>query len=178
MSNTRKAAPKPPPVEEELEPTPVSAWAKQGTVVKLPSGKAMRIKKTGIMDLAHDGLVPNALMSIIMTSVQKGQQPKVEDILSDKIELSAMFEMMDNAVIKMALEPQVHPLPEEGKERRSDRLYIDQIDEEDKMFLWHIATGGTADVEQFRKQRAGLLDSLPGQSPVASPAKRTPARKR
>lgn len=174
MSNTRKL----PKDKEAVQPTSAKAWKKNGATLQLPSGNAMRLKNPGIMELASKGLVPNALMAVIMDAIKKGKEPKPEEIMSENIEINDMFEMMDKAIIEMAQEPEVFPLPEQGEKRDPDAVYIDDIDQEDKMFIWGWATGGTDDVEQFRKERAGLLATLPGQQAVGGTAKRAPARKR
>lgn len=45
-------------------------------------------------------------------------------------------------------------------ERDPDCLYVDEIDLEDKMFLFQWAVGGTDSVEQFRTQFAATMDDL------------------
>jgi hypothetical protein len=137
----------------------------------------MRLKNPGIMELAHQGLIPNGLMSTIMDSVQKGQEPSA-DSLMEGVEVQDMFDMMANAIISMAVEPEIHPIPEAGEPRDPELLYIDEMDETDKMFIWQWATGGTDDVEQFRRESNNVLAALPGQQAVAEKPKRAPARKR
>jgi hypothetical protein len=130
------------------------------------------------MELAHKGLIPNALMTVIMDAIKRGQEPRPEDILSDKIDITEMFSMMDNAIMQMAVEPVVLPLPVaddggEVQDRDKEALYIDEIGEEDKMFIWNWATGGTTDLEQFRNESANLLATIPGQPVVAENPQRT-----
>lgn len=176
MSNTKRL-PKNNPTTTP-EPTPASAWKKTGDVLTLPSGNTLRVTNPGIMGLAHKGLVPNSLMTVIMDAVQKGKEPKPEEIMSENLDIAEMFGMMDNAIIEMAQEPKVLPLPEEGEPRDPASLYIDEISDEDKTFLWQWATGGTADVEQFRRESTRDMGALLGQQAVAVPAKRAASRKR
>lgn len=179
---TRKAATRPQTVRkpvagkpaDHLAPTPASGWKKAGGLLTLPSGNTMRLKNPGITGLAHMGLVPNSLMNIIMGSIQKGVEPSADTML-ENVELNEMFEMMSKAIIVMAVEPEVHPLPEEGEPRDENLVYIDDITEEDKMFIWQWATGGTEDVEQFRRESTGMLGTVPGLSAVGQKPKRGPA---
>jgi hypothetical protein len=171
MPTARKAP------QDHKTPTPASSWKKSGATLTLPSGNVMRLKNPGIMELAHQGLIPNALMATIMTSVQKGTTPTNENIM-EGLEVQDMFDMMANAIISMAVEPQIFPVPAEGEPRDPELLYIDDMDEQDKLFIWQWATGGTDDVEQFRGESSELLDALSGQQAVAVPAKRAAARKR
>jgi len=178
---------------DHQQPTSASGWKKSAQTLTLPSGNVMRVKNPGIMELANKGLIPNALMNVILEAIRKGQQPKPEDILTDKIEISDMFEMMDSAILDMAVDPPVWALPvwtqqdfEEGKcpqdevgnvansKKLDDALYINDISEEDKMFIWNWATGGTTDLTQFRKESASLLASIPGQPVVAENPQRDP----
>ena len=158
-------------------PTPASGWKKSGAILTLPSGNVMRLKNPGIMELAHQGLIPNALMATIMTSISKGTTPTNENIM-EGLDVQDMFDMMANAIIAMAVDPEILPVPEAGERRDPELLYIDEVDEADKMFIWQWATGGTADVEQFRHESGELLATLSGQQAVAQEPKRTASRKR
>lgn len=174
MSNTRKAAGVP---SDRQAPTPVSGWKKAGEMLTLPSGNTIQLKNPGIMGLAKNGVVPNGLMATIMMSIQTGQEPTAEKLM-ENVDVADMFAMMSNAIILMAVDPEVYPTPSEGEERDPALLYIDDISEEDQMFIWQWATGGTADVEQFRRESASSMGALPGLPAVASPTKRAPARRR
>lgn len=193
MTTPRKA----PQDRMPVQPTEARSWKKPGAILTLPSGNVLRVKNPGIMAMAHKGLIPNSLMTLIMGSVQKGNEVKAEEIFDSNIEISDMFEMMDSAIMLMAVDPEIHPVPvwededvlaencrqsqlgEQADSKKDDALvYIDDVPEEDKMFIWQWATGGTADVEQFRRESSNMLAGLPGLSNVASPAKRAPARKK
>lgn len=147
---------------DHLAPTPASGWKKSGAVLQLPSGNVMRLKNPGIMELAHQGLIPNSLMSTIMDSIAKGKTDLKPEEMLVNLEVSDLFDMMSGAIISMAVEPEVHPVPEPGDPRDPELVYIDDISEEDQLFIWQWATGGTTDVEQFRRERASELAALPG----------------
>jgi hypothetical protein len=150
----------------------------------------MKLKNPGIMSMAHQGLVPNGLMTLIMNSVSKGNEPKAEEIFDADLQIDELFAMIDSAIMMMAVDPEVHPSPvweEEDVEaercrrdqlgkvaeakQEDDKLYIGDITEEDKMFIWQWATGGTTDVEQFRRESGDMLGSLSGLQNVGGKAK-------
>ena len=56
-------------------------------------------------------------------------------------------------------------------ERIEDVLYADEVDFQDKTFIFQWVLGGTRDLEQFRRQQAASMDAVPDskdlqQSPV------------
>lgn len=178
----------------EGQPTSAKLWKKPSAVLTLPSGNVLRLKNPGIMEMAHNGVIPNSLMSLIMGSVQKGNEMKAEEIFDSNVDFGDLFAMMDSAIMLMAVEPEIHPVPvwededveaercradQVGKiaeaKKEDDVVYIDDVNEEDKMFIWQWATGGTADVEQFRRESANSMAALSGLSPLGSTTKSTPS---
>jgi len=84
-----------------------------------------------------------------------------------------MYALVDQIVVELAVNPQVHPLPthdEDGDEledddavqaeKDDDLLYVDEIEDEDKMFLFQWCTGGTEDVATFRSEAQASLADL------------------
>lgn len=160
------------------KPTPVSAWKKSSEppLMMMPSGNYMRVKKIGLKALMATGAMPNSLMSFAQKAVAKGKKETVSDedmvdILKDPKRVAEITEFMDKVAILCAAEPAIHPTPDEGVERDDDLLYVDEVDEEDKMFLFQVVTGGTTDVEQFRAEHAGNVASLRGREDLELPAK-------
>lgn len=162
---------------DHKEPTPAKAWKKSGALLTLPSGNTLRVKNAGIMDLASKGVIPNSLMATIMESIQKGTEPTAENLM-ENVQVEDMFTMMDSAIINMAVEPEIHPLPEPGESRDDEAVYIDDLDEADKMFIWQWATGGTDDVEQFRRESSDVLAALSGEPTLAPKPKRVSSTRR
>lgn len=81
------------------------------------------------------------------------------------------------AVIKAEIENK--PAPEHpgllGKEieeeyRDPEALYIDEVEMDDKMFIFGWAVGGTADLERFREESAAVLADVPVGEAVGSEA--------
>lgn len=56
--------------------------------------------------------------------------------------------------------------------RDANTLYADEVDLEDKMFIFQWALGGVSDLEAFRKQQRAAVESAQHGKAVRSPAKR------
>lgn len=145
---------------------------KVGGIFTLPSGENVRLKSMGSMKaFLKSGLIPNDLMTIIQTSISTGKAPDMSSMIrADGVDvkmLDDMLVLMDNVVLEVLVEPKVHAVPEDDTDRDEEVLYIDEIDEEDKMFMFQWATGGTHDLERFRKESASTLDKLAGSKAVA-----------
>lgn len=148
------------PRQQKAAPTPVSAWKKSAEIpiLELPSGNAMRVKKIGLQSLMATGIIPNSLMGFVQKAVAKGKAEQVTEddmaaLLADENRIREITELMDKVTVLCAQEPEVHPLPDEGVERDDEALYIDEVDGEDKMFIFQVVCGGTTDLEQFRAEQ-------------------------
>jgi hypothetical protein len=159
------------------KPTSVSAWKKNNEVPlhQLPSGNYIRIRKIGMQGFMKLGMIPNALMPFIEKGVNKGKgaapAPNELDgemmasMLTDQNALREMAEFFDKMVVAVCAEPTVALIPMkngEELERDPDQLYVDEIDEEDKSFIFQLCTGGTTDVEQFRAERDSAMELVQG----------------
>lgn len=161
--------------------TPVAAWKKsaQSPLLTLPSGNVMRVKKIGLQALMKTGKMPNSLMAYADAAVKKGKKQEVTEkqmveILQDEDQVREIANFMDTVTIICAEEPEVHPLPDDGVEKDPDLLYVDEIDEEDKSFLFQAVMGGTTDVETFRAEQSGNVAAVRRRQNMGSQAKRTP----
>lgn len=149
-----------------------SAWKKSNALdhdLEVPSGNVARVRRTPMEALVSAGVIPNPLMRIVEESFStegKGDvNIKFEDL--DAEQMTAVFELMDNVIVRCVIAPSVSPLPAEGEERDETRLYVDEVDMADKMFIFNFVVGGTADVEQFRQEQAAVLESLSSGEGVA-----------
>lgn len=156
---------------------------KMGGMVELPSGFIVKLKNPGgLRAFMNDGNIPNGLMTIVNDAMDKGKKVTTDDILKDnKIDpqmMADMMEMVDSVALKTIVDPKVYPVitqedvdgynlanPESGvtdpEELRSeDRLYVDELPEDDKMYIFQWITGGTKDLESFRSQSAPGVDNV------------------
>jgi hypothetical protein len=157
-------------------------WKKKaaGELIDLPSGLTMRVRKIGIQALMKTGIMPNSLMGIVQSSLDKGKgrpgmdEAAVMELIGDEKKVREIGEFMDKMVIAVAMEPKIHPMPAvvDGVEaaRDDDLVYVDEVAEEDKMFLFQVVTGGTTDVESFREELGSTMDDIRGRQDVELPA--------
>lgn len=143
-----------------VEVSPVSSWKKPPAPMTLPSGNVMKLRRAGFQTFMAAGIIPNSLMSIVESAVSRGQSPDISTMTQTPEQLVQMLEMVDAAVIFCSVEPKVQAMPSDEDEREVELLYVDEVDDEDKMFIFGWSTGGTADVEQFRKESADLLATI------------------
>jgi hypothetical protein len=158
--------------EEALRPSSAKDFKKKrGGIFELPSGLMMKLRNPGGMQaLLAGGMMPNSLMGVVQKSLDKGQPAQAPDFLEQSEEglpegvdpkmVADMMAMMDNLMQKCAVEPKVYPVPEDESLRDDDLLYVDEIDDEDKMFVFQWVTGGTSDLETFRQRHTQRMDSL------------------
>lgn len=175
---------------------------KKGHSLELPSGLTVVARRVSLGAFIKKGEVPNALLEIIQEALSKGQQADIaamvgvegEDGSVDLDMVKDMFETVESVVMEMVSQPKIHPLPTEDEDQQpidptdteaieeaksDDKVYIDEIDEEDKMFLFQWATGGTSDVATFREEASTSLAAVAEGKKLRSPAKPTDrARKR
>jgi hypothetical protein len=157
---------------------------KQGRPLPLPSGLVVKARRVELAAFLRTGNIPNPLMEIVNEALEKGRNADVSKMIQDEegtVDLkmvNEMYTMVDNIVVASIVEPQVHELPAEGEDRDDDLLYTDDVDDEDKMFIYQWATGGTDDVAQFRREAAADLAPLAEGSSRPQPAKRASRAKK
>lgn len=155
-----------------------------GGIIELPSGFMVKVKNPGgLRAFLNTGLIPNSLMGIIQKGLDKGSGKGIaaEIVKDGKIDsemLTDMMQMMDGIACKVIVEPRIYPTLTENdllewndnhlddrkdsveELRQDDRLYADELPDDDKMFLFQWISGGTRDLETFRKQHAAGVDAL------------------
>lgn len=160
------------------KPTSVAEWKKKNQVplLELPSGMVMRIRKVGMQTLMSTGIMPNSLLPLAQKAVAKGQgeapvmsEDDMIQMIQDPKAVQDIVVFMDKMVCIVAAEPEIHPLPKDGVERDDDLLYVDEVAEEDKMFIFQVVTGGTTDVEQFRQEAGSTMAAIRGREDLGLP---------
>jgi len=163
LNEAAKAAAQPMP----SGPSDVKSFkkAREGTLLQLPSGLVIRALRVDLQTFILRGSVPNPLMEIVSEALEKGKKadiPAMVGLDEGKIDLETvneMIEIVDAVLVESVLEPKVHPIPEDQL-WNDELLYVNEVDPEDKMFIFQWAVGGTADVEQFREEARADLDAL------------------
>ena len=145
-----------------------------GGIVELPSGFTVRVKNPGgLRVFLNAGTIPNSLMAVVQDAMDKGKKITEEDIMKDgqldPQQLADMMELNDQVALKTIVEPSILPVPENEADRKSDQLYVDELPDEDKLFLFQWVTGGARNLERFREEYQASMDaSQAGGSNVSS----------
>lgn len=146
------------------EVSSVSSWKRPSNpILELPSGHTVRVFNPGLKTFLVNGTMPNSLMSLAEKALQKGQplgKSETDNLINDPKKVADMLKFVDDVVLGVVVEPKVHQTPAEASERDDSLLYIDELDDEDKLFIFQWATGGSADLERFRTELAGTLGAL------------------
>jgi hypothetical protein len=157
--------------------------------IEVPSGNIALIRRVGPEAFLDSGNIPDALTPIIEESVRdaKGLRPeKAAELMNDPGMMPKAVGMMNMVVCSAVVEPHVESVPPcticEGRQqpwddvhldrshegyhvyaeedRDPEALYIDEVDFEDKVFIFNYAVGGTADLERFRKEQASSMAAV------------------
>lgn len=163
------------------KPSSPSDFKKKKEPIELPSGKCMVLKPTSVAGFLQTGSIPNSLMQVMQAAMSdktgEAVDDSVRDLMTKPESLNDLFEAVDAFVISVALEPRVHPAPEDEADRDDNLLYIDEIDMDDKMFIFTQAVGGNGGVEPFRAEPTGGVGAVPQRKAVGSTTKRSPRSK-
>lgn len=153
---------------------------RKGKVLQLPSGLSMRVRKVELQSFIIQGEVPNPLMQVVSEALEKGKKSNIPDMMGvedGQINMDMvrdMYAMVNRVVCEVSVEPKVHPAPENEVDRDDDILYVDELEETDKMFLFQWITGGTEDVATFLEEANSDMATLAESQGSKSPAKRAP----
>jgi hypothetical protein len=178
---------------------------KKGIPLELPSGLMVVVRRVELTTFLQRGDVPNALLEIVQEALDKGQKMDTSKMINEdekKIDLDMvndMFATVGAVCIESVIDPPIHPLvwteddqenediPEgaevgdeiEDEDRDDEVLYIDEVEAEDKMFIFQWAVGGTADLATFRRESSeGLAAVARGKKPGKSAKRDSGVKKR
>lgn len=159
------------PTNEGVQAGPTSAieWKKKssvGTPIRVPSGNMALVKRPGMQVFLSQGIIPNSLMGFISDALKSGK-PQVQDLEINQDTMKDLMRLVDQVTVQCCIEPEVNPVPVDNKDnallkdyRDPEKLYVDEVDVEDKMFIFNYAVGGTTDVESFREKLTTSMDDL------------------
>ena len=174
-----RAQPKSPVAQAPLEVTAAAQWKKPsgGVAVELPSGNVCLAQAVPMQKMLGMDIIPNELMGVVSRALEQGESDidgsellgalKGDGDTMDAVKKAQR--MVDQAVLRIVVEPKVldnlvkvednggvgwRPLDEtelaENRARFGEVLYIDDVDELDKMYLFQWAVGGSPDIANFR----------------------------
>jgi hypothetical protein len=150
---------------------------KKGRLLPLPSGLVARVRRVELQSYVLRGDIPNPLMATVSEALEKGQQIDMSEVLDggdgqiDLEKLREMYDIVDGLMTEMFVEPKLYFVPEDEADRDDDLLYTDELEEDDKMFLFQWAMGGTEDLATFRDEAEQSLVALGAIQGGGMPAK-------
>lgn len=146
-----------------------------GGIQELPSGFTVKLRNPGgLMAFMDAKNIPNSLLAIIQRSLGQGKAPEADELMQkdgeiDPEMLEGMKQMLDVVSLRCIVQPKFAPslteedlknhnaqYPDDQVEdledlRDEEVLYIDDLPFDDKMFIFQWVSGGTRDLEEFRK---------------------------
>lgn len=142
-------------MSDRMPNSPQDFKKKAGTnqLIELPSGLFIKVRRVTLQALLTRGKVPNSLLDIVRKAVDEGETPEENSFGKDLDidQLTEMMDLVDVVTCDSAREPRIYAIPED-EEREEDVLYVDELDTEDKMYIFRWAVQGVSDLESFRKQ--------------------------
>lgn len=178
MATVKKASGRTTP-KKDSRITSAKDWkssARTPVELELPSGNICLAINKGMKVFLEQGKVPNSLLEIVNDAVEGASgkaKKKISEAVEDKNLLADFVELMDTILVSCVMDPLIMPVPrnEDGTynedEKHPDLLYADDVDLEDKMFVFQWCVGGTKDVERFRKEYNAALEDVSGGQRVA-----------
>lgn len=179
--NGKKARPE---TRDHLSASPASSFKKKTAhTMELPSGNFASVRRLGPTAVLSEGVMPDALMPIIQDAIRKGKgevdADVAQNIASDPKQIAEMMAGIDRLMPKVFVEPKVlfhrhevtvgsvtslEDIPEESRD--PEVVYTDDIDMNDKLFLFKFVMGGSGSLEEFRKEsEQGLGTVVDGEEP-------------
>jgi len=159
--------------------------------LELPSGNVCFAKRKTLDVFLAEGVIPNSLMQIIQQQLDETEgktndlQGELQKVASDPDKLRDIMALADAITVGCVKEPMclsnlrsTGRVDEDGRpimevipeaDRDEELLYVDEVDMDDKMFIFQWAVGGTASVERFRSEQAALVADLSGSEEVERP---------
>jgi len=151
-------------------PKQKSTWKrKKGEDLTLPSGNVALVKRPGMESFLTEGIIPDSLMPLVNEAIATGRgmpPEKMAEVAKDPKVVLDMMDAMDRILTKVVVEPKVlwhkdsegNVIPED--DRDDEYIYTDDVDFEDKSFIFNYAVGGTRDLERFRQETGASLDAV------------------
>jgi hypothetical protein len=164
-------------------PTSAADWKKSaaGYPLEVPSGNTALVKRVGLQAFVKEGIIPNSLMPMVTKAINTGTFDTKEELGDiDAAKLNDIMKLYDAVTVECVIQPRVIPAPvdEDGDvipfslREETEDLYVDEVDFNDKVFIFQFVTGGTSDVASFRAEQDAVVDSLRTEQGVDSAPER------
>jgi hypothetical protein len=169
--------------DKKLETTSASQWKKNAGAkpvdIELPSGNVAKVKQIPMPTLLADGLFPDSLAGFVREAINKDEAPadvkatadkQISELTKNPQDLADVFALFDKILVLAVVEPAVLPVPEDDNDREDELLYADEVDMEDKMFIFNFCVGGSKDLDRFRAESAAAMGSMAAIESVQNPS--------
>lgn len=142
-------------MQSGLIPDPLTA------IIRKSIGEKQGLPPTAMAEISED---PEMLMSamelfdrvlVYVVAEPFVKMPPTCDHLTGEVRCEMYY---NTAVHRDNKDPEYHEYHEGA--RADDILYADQVDMDDKMFIFNWCLGGTRDLDQFRKELQGNVDAV------------------
>jgi hypothetical protein len=139
-----------------------------GFTVELPSGMKVHVRRTFDLltrlkkDKGDPGAIPNPLAAMVEEMIE-GKRAGLDPKTMDQETVGQMIAMFDQTLEAMMIVPRFQARPKGSKwdwEPDEDAIGPFDIGLEDKVFLFQLAQGGTADLATFRQQSLDIVASV------------------
>jgi hypothetical protein len=166
-------------METDQQITTASEWKAKaaGTDLRVPSGALCRVRRVDLRIFVKQGRIPNSLRSIIdqaMGGKQLDEAEMAKEVMDNPEKLDDMVSMVDSVVVDCVLQPRVKAVPPAGQAKDPDQLYVDELDLNDKMYIFNWCVGGASDLEQFREEQETALGRIRAVAGAEVSAESTP----
>lgn len=157
------------------------------TVLDVPSGQRCRVRRPGVPGLIKAGILESldTLSSVVhrehvaradpsvedLKANEKTDEEAMQDLMNDPEKLDKVIDTIDKVICYVVIEPEVHPDPPDGEELEKGKIYAQDVEWQDKMFIMQFAVGGSRDLERFRGQIKQSTDRLANGRKVSVPSK-------
>lgn len=130
--------------------------------LRVPSGQLCQVRRARIEELFKQGVLSSVdQLSKIVSGTFVGDDGEVdmEKALADPEGIAEGFKVIDKVVAHVVVQPKVYE-PVEGEERDPDRIYTDDIELEDRVFIFQFALGGFDDIDRFRAEASRVVGNM------------------
>lgn len=144
-----------------------------GFTVELPSGMKVHVRRTFDM-LANlkGGKIPNPLAGLVEEMIEN-KRPSLDVNTMGAEAVQQMLAMFDQTLEAMMIAPRFQARPADAPwdwEPEEDAIGPFDMGLEDKVFLFQLSQGGTADLATFRQQSNDIVATLSDGSEVRGEA--------
>jgi len=149
------------------------AWGSQSLYEDLecPSGQLALVRRPGLEGLMSAGVLHQMDTLTPLIEQHKAnatgkrakavdEQNAMNEILKDPNKMTELIHLLDRVLCHCVVKPEIEMTPNDPTRRAPGVIYADQVDLEDKLFIFNFAVGGSRSVARFRSESSALVGGL------------------